>query len=168
MPLVEVDIGEGTFEVYADVDAANEYADGATHGATWRASTDDDAKGRALVTATRTLDRQQWLDAYNTPELRAEVPNIVNASIEMAFALMDGSDLQNQQSTAERIRSMQAGSVSITNFRGIDTPTRFPQIVQELLRGYLGSDSSLFYSKAVGTDGLTEFPVELGFSTGGL
>lgn len=163
MPTITLD---SEFTVYANVEDADAYADGASHGDAWRALTDEDTKGRYLITATRILDRQQWRDEYNTFALRVVVPDIVNASIELAMSLLDGSDVQNQQSTAERIRSMSAGSVSITNFRGVDTPTRFPLIVQELLRNYLGGDGSLFVSRATGIDGETTFPVELGINTG--
>jgi len=86
----------------------------------------------------------------------------------LALALMDGSDVQNFSTTAERIRSMSAGSVSITNYRGVDIATRFPQIVQELLRGYLGSGSGTGgAAKVYGVDGETTFPIELDYAPGG-
>lgn len=165
MPTVELD---STFTVYADIEDADAYADGASHAASWRALTDDDAKARYLITATRILDRQRWKDEYNTVALRAVEQNIIDASIEMAFALLDGSDLQTAQSTAEHIRTLTAGSVSITNFRGVDQPMRFPQIVTELLRGYLGGSSSSFVATVTGEDTETIFPVELGYNLGGL
>ena len=166
--MAEVDVGEETYTVYADLDTADVYAGSAIHGDTWRdPETTEDMKGRALVTATRTLDRQSWRPEYSTFELRSVVPNIIVASIELAMALLDGSEVQNQPSGAERVRSISAGSVSITNFRGVDTPMRFPQIVQELLRGYLGEAGAGFVGKATGVDGLTVFPADLGL-TGGL
>jgi hypothetical protein len=112
------------------------------------------------------LDRQTWNDAYNTVALRAVETNIINASIELALAIMDGSEVQNQQTTAERLRTISAGSVSITNFRGIDNPTRFPQIVQELLSGYLGGSGVFFGATATGVAEETIFPIDLGFNGG--
>jgi len=161
-PVVSLD---SDFAVYADVDTADAYMDGALHGDLWR-SADDDTKGRALVTATRVLDRQLWQDAYNTYELRLAVPNIVNASIEMALALIQGNDLQNSTTTAEKVRSLAAGSVRIENFRGIDLATRFPTIVQELLAPYLAGYGATFVSKAAGTDGVSIFPTDFSYSSG--
>src|SRR5262249_45356748 len=138
-PTVSLD---NDFTVYADVDTADVYMDGAFHGSAWRAS-DDDTKARALVDATRLLDRQQWKAGYDTYALRLATPNIVNASIEIALDLINGSDLQDAPIQVETNRSLRAGSVEIVNFRapyavnGIDVPRRFPQIVQELLAPYL-------------------------------
>lgn len=171
--MAEVDVGQETYTTYADVDTADIYAEAAIHATAWQdlgstLTADLDAKGRALVSATRTLDRQVWLDAYNTFELRAVEQPIIDASIELAIALLDGSDVQNVQTGVERIKSMSAGSVSITNFRGIDSPTRFPQIVQELLRGYLGSSGTGGVAQAFGVDAETTFPIDLSYGTGGL
>lgn len=180
-----VDVDAGVFDVYADLDTASEYLDSSIHAESWTAATDEE-KGKALITARRTIDRQSFLgEKTDTAQALAfprketgiegvvdtELPlDIVNANIELALSLLDGSDVQNQQTNVERVRSMSAGSVSISNFRGIDYATRFPQIVQELLGKYLGgADSSgTLEPKVTGVDEETIFPVELGFSPGGL
>jgi hypothetical protein len=109
------------------------------------------------------------LDTYNTQALRFAETAIINASIELALALLDGSTVQDRQTNAERIKAMTAGSVSITNFRGVDDPTRFPQIVQELLAPYLGgSSSTLGVAVAEGVDTETVFPSALDLSGGDL
>lgn len=162
-----LDAGDTAYAVYADIAAADAYLEAAYHADSWRAA-DDTVKARLLVTATRLLDRQSWQALYNTFALRLVVPNIVSASIEMALAILDGADTQNLQTGAERVRSISAGSVSITNFRGVDVPTRFPQIVQELLAPYLGGNGTLFVAKATGTDTETIFPIPLGYSVGGM
>ena len=185
MPTVSLD---NDFEVFADVDMADEYMDGALHGDSWR-ELDDDTKGRALVTSTRVLNRQRWkgtkteadqalafprVDMNITPEPILnddDIPvDIVSASIELALALVDGSEAQNEQTTAERFSSISAGSVSISNYRtsSLERPTRFPLIVQELLKPFLGgSGIASFYAKATGVDGETIFPIDLGH-TGGI
>lgn len=186
MALSTVDL-DNEFTVYADVDEADAYLDGASHADAWRAITDDDAKARYLVTATRTLNRQNWkgdkveitqplafprvnMDVTPAPAVDENgIPvDIVSASIELALALAEGSDVQNQSSTVERVRSISAGSVSITNFRGVDDPTRFPQIVQELIQPFLGGSLGTFAGKATGVDTETVFPAELGFGLGGV
>jgi hypothetical protein len=164
-----VAIDSQDYDVYADITTADLYLNAASHAASWRALTDDVDKARYLVTATRLLDRQTWLDTYNTQALRFAETAIINASIELALALLDGSTVQDRQTNAERIKAMTAGSVSITNFRGVDDPTRFPQIVQELLAPYLGgSSSTLGVAVAEGVDTETVFPSALDLSGGDL
>lgn len=167
--MADVTIDGEDYVAYAAVEDADVYAGAASHATTWRAETDDDVKGRALVTSTRTLDRQVWKEGYTTFAEREAVPAIINASIELAFAIKDGSEVQSQQTTTERVKSISAGSVSITNFwtGATETAMRFPLIVQELLLPYLGGSAGTFgVAVATGVDGKTIFPVELG-STGG-
>jgi hypothetical protein len=168
--MAEVDIGAETFTTYADVDTADAYLTGSIHAGTdWSGATTDN-KGRALVTATRILDRQRWLAAYDTFAERSVVQNIIDASIEMALALVQGSGLQTDQSTAQQLQSIKAGSVSLTYFRGAEgVPLRFPLIVWELLRDYLvgtGTGTALL-PKATGVDGQSVTAQTFGF-TGGI
>lgn len=163
---VEIDVGTETFtNCYADQDTATTYATGATHGTTFLAL-DDDGKGRALVTAGRVLDRQNWADGYTTFEERSVVQNIIDACIELAMALVDGSEVQTKPNTASDIASMSAGSVSMSFRRGIYDATRFPLPVQELLRDYLAGAGAAFTAKSTGVDAETIFPIDLGFNRG--
>lgn len=149
MPLPTV----GDFTVYAGTDEADAYAEGALQADPWRAA-DDDTKGRALVTATRIFDRQRWKGdktvanqdlawprsntGIDTVDPAVIPEDITNGSIELAFALVDGSTVQYDQNTSQKIQSMQAGSVSLSFFRGADgIPIRWPLPVQELIRDYL-------------------------------
>lgn len=162
-----MDVGSEEYTVYADDEIADAYLGASIHAANWSAATLL-TKGQALVTATRTLDRQVWRDEYNTFELREAVPAIVAASIEMALALVDGTDVQNADTNTERVRSMSAGSVNISYFFSSVATTRFPRIVQELLLPYIGGSGADFVSKAVGVDTETIFPANLGFNLGGI
>lgn len=147
---------ESTFPVYAGVERADGYLNAAIHGQTWF-SLDDDTKGQALVTATRTLDRQEWkgeiaetspLQALDWPRINTGVPGVVDteipediiaASIEMALLLTQGSSIQTENNVAQTIQSLRAGSVAITYFGGaqVTTTQRFPTIIDELLAPYL-------------------------------
>jgi hypothetical protein len=148
MPFVE--IGSNEYPSYADLETADEYALAATHAEAWR-NADEADKVRALVTATRTLDRQTWLDAFNSFDLRVAVDNIVTAAIELAIALVDGSEVQNA-TTEQTQKRLKAGSVEIENFKmSADSATRFPKIVQELLAPYLGSGATFFGPVSAGT-----------------
>src|ERR1044072_6408248 len=57
---------DNDFASYADVDLADAYMDGAFHSDGWEDLGYDD-KYKALVTATRTLDRQQWAGSKTDP-----------------------------------------------------------------------------------------------------
>lgn len=181
IPVVSLDSGD--YSVYADVDAADEYLGATTHATTWQALTDDDVKGQALVTATRLLDRQRWRGKKTDPAqplawprtdtgvagvVDDEIPqDITSASIELASALIDGSDVQNVQNTSQKIQALRAGSVSITYFRGAEgQPIRFPMIVWELLRDYLASSLRVGLTESTGTSKETQSEEDFGFSHG--
>lgn len=161
-----VTLGSQGYDVYANVSTADLYLNAASHADSWREEIDQDVKARYLVTATRLLDRQTWKTEYNTQALRFVEQNIIDASIELALTMYDGSDVQERQNMAALFRSISAGSVSITNFRGVETATRFPQIVQELLKDYLGGSGTGYFSIATGVDGEATFPIDLGFNRG--
>lgn len=168
--MAEVDVGSETYTTYADLDTADVYALAASHATAFRAASTDD-RGRFLVTATRILDRQIWKSDYDTFAERAVVQDIIDASIELAIDLANGSKVQTNQTTAGEISSLSAGSVSISYRRTAagTSPTRFPLIVQELLYGYLGDDASgnSLWPKVNGVDEETVFPIDLGV-TGGI
>lgn len=176
-------INSQPYFVYADVEDGDLYMAAAIQGTDWLAATAD-TKARALVTATRLMDRQNWLGKQVDPAQSLQWPRsntgIANydgtsiplplqyACIELALMLIDGSDVQNNQSMAERNRSIRAGSVEIVNFRtpGTEVNTRFPQIVQELLGPYLASIFSPG-AKVTGTDRETQFHRhDFGFNKG--
>lgn len=181
--MVAILIGSTSYDSYASVDTADDYLNAASHGATWRALSDNDDKARYLVTATRLLDRQYWKGTKTSSSQALDWPrsntgidgvtdsviptDIINASIELALALLDGSEVQNEQTTEQKIQNLKAGSVSLTFFRGADgTPTRFPQIVQELLRDYLAGPGANLTSVATGVSGETISNDDYGYTEG--
>lgn len=173
----EILIGSLHYSVYATVEEADDYLAAAIHADTWRAdTTDTETKQRALITATRLLDRQSWRGDKTDSDQALENPrtgidpydydNVVSATIELALALVDGSEAQNE-TTANKIVSLKAGSVSLQFLPGADgVPTRFPKIVQELIGRYIGGDSSSIGPKATGVDGESIFPLDLSFTRG--
>lgn len=159
-----VTIDSQAFDSYASLAQAETYLAAAVHaGTSWTGATDD-SKGKALVTATRILDRQRWAAAYDTQAEREGVQAIQEACIEMALALLDGSDLQTEQTTAQKLQSIKAGSVALSYFRGAEgRPHRFPTIVQELLRDYLtGGGSSELGGVSYGVDGVSSTEDDFG------
>lgn len=149
-----VEIDNVPFYVYATVDEADAYMRGSFNNQTWFSSlTDPETKARALITATRILDKQCWLGspAGLSGQVLAwprtgvsgvsenDVPDqIVYGCIELANLILDGSDVADtMRPGAQTIQSLKAGSVAITYFRdaeGLYTQNaRFPIVVQELV-----------------------------------
>lgn len=166
MPVPTVIIDSIEFPVYADLETATAYAVGSLNATEWTAL-DDDAKKVALVSATRVLDRQRWRSDCDTFEKRLEKQNIVDASVEIAFALAAGSDLQDAQNQSQKIEMLRAGSVQLRFFRGADgKPLRFPLIIQELIRDCLASAGGKLArgSVAFGTDKGSATDEDFGYS----
>lgn len=173
---------DGTdFDTYVDLDAANTYLKGQISAASWLAETDEDQKARAIVSATRFIDRQRW-QGTKTDSAQAHafprqgltyadsgdavasdsVPQeVLDATCELASALLDGSEVQtNTQPNSNLTQSLKAGSVAISYFRGDDQAGRFPQIIQELLGFWLAGSIVAASSIATGTDRESRFENE--------
>lgn len=155
------------------------------HAADWDSATDP-TKTDALVTATSMLDRQNWqgsktqeaptqaLDFPRTgltdPEGTAiasdAVPQFVlDATCELALALIQNLSVQTQKNTEQNIKRLKAGTAEIEYFRGI-SGGRFPTIVQELIGYYLLGATGWERPFAEGTDvesGLSEYEVNRGY-----
>ena len=167
-------IGSQPYSSYASAAQADQYLAAASHaGTTWSGASDAN-KARALITATRILDRQRWRDAYADDDLgaaqalRFAVQNIRDACIEMALALLDGSDLQTEQNTAQKLSSIRAGSVSLSFVTGgtEGAAHRFPTIIHELLRDYLVGGSEVLTGAASGVSGESLTGNDLGHTSG--
>lgn len=155
-----ITISGTTYLVYADQAMADQYLLADSNAATWRASTDDE-KGRALVTATRTLDRQTWLGDKNEDTQELEWPrkntgvtgveddvipqDIIDACIEMANYIVNGGDPVNAQNVSQKEKRLKAGSVEVEYFRGAEgAALRFPMPVWELIAPYIGGTSATY------------------------
>ena len=140
------------YNSYATVGQADLYLAASSHAANWAAAADL-VKAQALVTATRILDRQKWAAAYDTQAEREGVVDIQEASMEMALALVDGSDLQSEQTTGQKLQSIKAGSVALTYFRGAEgTALPLPLAVWQLIAPYLAGGSTLTDAQSTGTE----------------
>lgn len=157
--MATVQIDSLPFTTYADLATADEYLEGDFSATTWRANTaDDDNKSRALVTATRILNRMPWSADRDWPRPGTDdtqtgtIPqDIIDASIVLANLIYNGSQVDNQATTATGIRRQKAGSVEVEYFFPTTDPSRLPVAVQELIGPYLASVS--FGSLASGVCG---------------
>lgn len=174
--MAQIDIGLETYQGYADQDAADFYLAADFNAAAWREA-DLDTKGRALVTATRVLDRQSWQGTRTVADQplawpragiagvdQAGVPlAVISALIELAAQIIGGYDAANKASTASGVKRQKAGSVEIEYFAnnqgGPDgSGYRLPLPVWELISVYLaGQGGGLSGAIASGVCGDTAF-----------
>lgn len=145
---------------YINVADADIYFEHAIHADAWDAAPAA-TKESALVTATRTLDRQGWLgekyqdaptqvldfprsgltDSEGDAVDETAVPQeIFDATCEYGLALINDAALQDQQNTGSNIKKVKAGSAEIEYIRGTSGP-RFPTIVNELIGLWLKGTS---------------------------
>ncbi len=168
------------YDTYATVAEADDYLEADFTATVWRAETDDDEKARALVTATRLLDRQIWpgekadeaqplawprmgvtgYDDYEIPQA------VIDACCLLAKYIHEGSTVETSVSTANNTRRLKAGSAEIEYFFPLANGTRLPLPVQELLAGLLGGGSAISAAQSFGTDGTPVAGENFGLSSG--
>ena len=166
-----VTIGSEPYDVYVSLEDAENYAAAMLNATAWDDATDNQ-KSVALVTATRTLDRQQWKGTKEDEDNALEFPRagtdaipqgIADATVELAVALLGGSSAETSISTESLEKRIKAGSVEIENFRARTGNTfRFPLPVQELIRPFLAASGSRVISS--GTSGETTADDDYGFT----
>lgn len=163
-------VGENT---YIDLAGADAYFDDSLKFASWDALTDD-VKSKALVTATRMLDRQTWAgtktdesqdlqwprsgvtDKYGNAIDSSTVPQqILEAQCELALSIALDPSVETNSSTSGNIKFLKAGEAEIGYF----TPTRggrFPTIIQELVGQFMGAAASAANSGGAYVSGTCE------------
>lgn len=174
------------YDVYRTVEQADQYLI-AKFGTTWFSLTELQKK-QALISSTRLIDRQCWKGSKTQDYQPLAWPrketgiadveddvvpdDISNASIELADAISAGSTVaDNPTPGVQGIQSLQAGSVSLSFFRGAEGvlgEQRFPQIVQELVRKYTcGAGGLTVVGKVTGvTDAESVTNDDFGYSRG--
>jgi Putative DnaT-like ssDNA binding protein len=161
---------------YINVVDADTYFEHAIHAASW-VNAEVSVKESALVTATRTLDRQNWkgekyqdaptqvldfprsglTDSEGNPVDETAVPQeILDATCELGLALIEDNDLQDNANTGSNIKKLKAGSAEIEYIRGT-RGTRFPVIINELIGPWLSGTSSYSGPFIGGADNETSF-----------
>ena len=186
--MATVTIAGNSYDAYRSLADTEAYLEAQISAAAFQASTDDDAKGRAIISMTRFIDRQEWqgekTDPYQAHAFPrtgltyadgSDVPSdavpteVLDAESEGAAIMMEGTDIQGTANpNAQSIQALKAGSASITYFRNEVIATRFPQIVQELLGRWLAGASPGLVAVATGTDGEDQFAEDQFGLTGGI
>lgn len=164
-----VTIGSTSYTIYGTRAAADEYwAAMLGQAATAWEDADDADADKALVSATRLLDRQSYVEEAETFALRDAIENADGLEVfqvacyELAGALLVDPTLLSTPTSGKNIKRVSAVEGTEVEFFAptLGITGRFPTQVQELIGDYLagaeiGSVSGSFSS---GTDQETSFP----------
>lgn len=137
----QVQINGNDYDVYADVDFADEYLAGDfSRSLTWEAL-DPDVRPKALVTATRLLQRLTWQAgaAPSTDEPVLEVVAQATALLAADIALKPA--LGDNASSGSNVKAVGAGSARVEFFAPV-VGAILPSAAFALLRGLLGTAPS--------------------------
>lgn len=167
---------------YATIATADTYLGDAARALAWSGLSTSE-KARALISATRLLDKQCWqgvktnasptqtmqwprtgvMRADGTTVDPATVPlEIIDGMIELAFDLSQDTSLEGSSSTASNIRRAKAGSAEVEFFRpggafGTAGSTRFPTEVMEYVGQFMCGFRANTGAIATGTGACSQF-----------
>lgn len=144
-------VGANSYSSRADADT---YFADQLNTAVWDAATDAD-KDKALITATRLLDRETWQGDKTDPDQPLAFPRtgltdldgdalpddelpglFLQGFWELAQAILGDVKLMTSGSTASNIQSVKAGSAGVTFFRP-NEGTRWPDWLQTLFGPFM-------------------------------
>jgi len=132
----QVTIGGTAYDAYVSLADANTYLNGSVNAAAWNALSDDD-KGRAIVTAVRVIDAQNWTGEKTEADNALAWPRtcmdgdppgtlpaaLVTVTIQLAFAISQNPELAGGAASAQGgTKRLKAGSVEIEYFNTGVTP----------------------------------------------
>jgi len=174
-----VTIGAVTYDIYGTLAGATDYLAGRLNTTAWDAASSTN-KSKALVTATRMLDRTTWQgeptssgQALAWPRTgvycngvavdSATVPtNIIEGSYELANLMLANAEIEASTDAGSNIKRVQAGTAEVEYFRptsGTNDVGRFPTVVQELVGCYMsgGGAAAIGVPYASGTTETSSF-----------
>lgn len=147
-----VTISGTAFEIYGTRAGADTYMAARLGNTAWKGASSGD-KDKSLVSATRYLDRQNWInqrtdiltpqplefprtglvDKDGTAVSSATVPVIVEeANYEMALILLEDATASENATSGSNVKAVGAGSAKVEFFRQV-TGTKLPTTIQELI-----------------------------------
>lgn len=122
----------------------------------------DDATITLTFTAQEALHPRSGLQDCDgaAVDANAVAQQVEDAQIELAFDLTQDDTLESQKNQGSNIKRVGAGSAQVEFFRASNKPgeaSRFPSIVQELIRCFLGGGSTVNGAASFGTDHASQF-----------
>jgi hypothetical protein len=175
MPYVEIPQSGGVeYDTYIDLADADIYLAAQITATGWAAATPDQ-RSAAIVSMTRTINRQTWQgkpsDGFESAAWMAfprsglvyrdgspvdptTVPQeVIDATCEGASYMLNGVPIQDESSTFNPTKIIKAGSVMLESFRLIEPLPRFQPAVQELIGQWLGGGPLATGAESSGTEG---------------
>ncbi len=168
-----VSISGNTFDIYGEKAAAVTYMTARLDAAAWTTASGAN-RDRALVSATRMLDRNNWIgqrtvgaqalefprtdlvDKDGNAVSDATVPVLVEeANYELALAILKDASTQDKATTGSNVKGVKAGSAAVQFFRPT-SGTKLPTTVHEMIGLWLeGGD--IGGNAVFGTGGVSTF-----------
>lgn len=145
-------INEKEYEVYADVEFADNYFN-ASFGSSWQ-ELDEETKAKLLVTATRSIDKCTWRGVKLEEEQYLEFPRfiagkhtdddlVMRACCEEAFAIYKSGS--SETSNTDGIKTMRVQDTEIT-FKDSSEESLFKSnFAEEMLKRYMFTGVSVIY-----------------------
>jgi hypothetical protein len=181
--MATITISGNDYTTYSNLSDAEDYFVGSTEYSTWDDYTDLQ-KERALISATRLLDRQSWQGSKDDDAQTLDFPRTgltcngedvtaaeslayaVEASQLLALDLLTGTTDTATGTNESLTKRLKADTVEIEYFRvNPGSVTRFSKDVMEVVGCFLSSGVPLSSSIATGTDG-TALDDDFSLSTG--
>ena len=182
--MATITISGNDYTTYSNLADADDYFIGSTDYTTWDGYTDLE-KERALISATRLIDRQPWQGSKDDEDQTLDFPRTgltcngsdvtaddslelaVEASQLLALDLLTGATDTSTNTNESLTKRLKADTVEIEYFRADPSAiTRFSSDVMELIGCFLSSAVPLSSSIATGTDGTAlddDFSLSKGF-----
>lgn len=133
MTIATVTIADNDYEVFSDVDFADEWlAADVLRGVPW-ARRDEATKGRGLASATRKMLTLPWIDAPPSLDDPPDVVQQVNAML--AADMLAKPKLFSDATGASNVKMAKAGSAQVDFFRPVPGGPNFPTDLWNLLVG---------------------------------
>lgn len=178
------------YEVYDTYDNVDQYLRSVPSGADWRAALETEQQ-YAMIGATRVFDRQRWTGTKTSAGQALEFPRdglkdksgvavadgstpqeILDGFAEYTRLLLSDIALSDSSSSGKNIRSVSAGSASVTFFSstisGNNRAPKFPTAVHELIAPFLSGSGSASALGIVVTGTLEPSESDYGYSGNGL
>lgn len=130
--MAEITIGTGTYEAFISVEDADAYLAADISRALAWALLNDDAKGRALVSATRMLLAMPWCAELPDPAVPQPEP-LPSVTAMLAADLAASPDLFADASGNSNIKRAKAGSAEVEFFSPVDGGPPLPLALWNIL-----------------------------------
>jgi len=150
--MADLNLSGNSYKSYASVAEADQYlAADAGQAVAW-AARDDDAKARALISATRYMAGLAWIN-QDIPAYDAPGDAVRDVCAILAALVAEDPDLLDGASPASNVKRVKAGSAEV-EFLGPTGARRIPDRLARMLEGLLDTSTrskvSLPYNGGVG------------------